>query len=68
MEVQRGIIKGRGKDLKIRRETENEESSFKAEYLTDLPVAEEQAHKTNGGAVVTEYELLECRFRDANAK
>lgn len=58
----------RDKDMKVRQETEKEESSLKPEILTDLPVAEEQAHAAKGGAVVVEYEILECRFRDSTAK
>lgn len=54
--------------MKVRQEKEKEESSLKSEFLTDLPVADEQARETKGGAVVTEYEILECRFRDSTAK
>ena len=54
--------------MKVRQETEKEESILKAESLTDLPVAEEQARETKGGVVVPEYEILECRFRDSVAK
>ena len=54
--------------MKVRKETQKEEGSLKPEILTDLLVAEEQAHETKGGAVVNDYEILECRFRDSTAK
>ncbi len=55
--------------MKVEQETEKKESSsLKQEYLTDLAVAEEQARETKGGTVVTDYAILECRFRDSTAK
>ena len=54
--------------MEFQQETKKEESSLKPESLTDLPVAEEQADETKGGTVVTDYALLECRFRDSTAK
>ena len=54
--------------MTVRPEKEKEESSLKPENLTDLPVPEEQARETKGGTVVTDYAILECRFRDSTAK
>ena len=57
----------REKYMKTQAETEKEGSNLKPESLTDLPVGNEQADETKAGTVVTDYTLLECRFRDSQS-
>lgn len=57
-----------GKDMEFQQELKKEEINLKQESLTDLPVAEEQADETKGGTIVTDYALLDCRFKDSTGK
>ena len=54
--------------MKVNEAEKKEEPKLNEQRLTDLPVSEEQADETKGGTVVTDYALLECRFRESNPK
>lgn len=52
--------------MKVEEEVKKEELNPIEGSLSDLSVT--QADETKGGTLVTDYALLECRFRDSTGK